>query len=365
MDRSTYKRIVLATGIYPPEEGGPATYSKLLHDKLPEEGFVVEVYPFRTVRRFPRWLRHFLYFLKLWRAAFGADIVYAQDTVSVGFPALLAAKLSFTKFIIRVPGDYAWEQGRQRYGIEDSIDDFQNKTYGLSVEFLRRIQKFVVSRADRVITPSLYFRDVVREWVSKKERVVTIYNGVDFQELAVSVNTYIPKTLITAGRLVPWKGFVKVIELMEELPDWKLYIAGEGPFRKVLEDTIEKRGLRQKVYMLGSVPRKGLAQRIKEAEIFILNTHFESFSFQVVEVMNLGTPVITTDVGNLREIIEDKKEGILIQPDNMEQMKASIAEIHTNEHVRKQYVESAYRKSKEFSIENTIQKTASLIRDLI
>jgi len=84
-------KILIATGVYPPESGGPATYSKFLNDNLPGKGFEVEVYPFREVRKYPKIIRHIAYFLEALRKAKGKDIIYAQDPVSVGLPAFLAS----------------------------------------------------------------------------------------------------------------------------------------------------------------------------------------------------------------------------------------------------------------------------------
>ena len=129
-------RVLIATGLYPPESGGPATYTKLLEERLPAlpaqagRGFTVSVLPFSTVRHLPKLLRHVAYFAVCWRMARRADVVYAQDTVSVGLPAALAAQCAGKKFVVRVPGDYAWEQGRQRFCVSDELDAFQAKRYG-------------------------------------------------------------------------------------------------------------------------------------------------------------------------------------------------------------------------------------------
>ena len=82
-------RILIATGVYPPESGGPATNTKLLEEQMPARGFSVDVLPFRTVRHFPLGVRHTAYFLRLLRMARCADMLYAQDAVSVGLPAAL------------------------------------------------------------------------------------------------------------------------------------------------------------------------------------------------------------------------------------------------------------------------------------
>ena len=80
------KKVLIATGLYPPEIGGPATYTKLLETRLPEYGFEISVLPFSSVRHLPKIIRHAAYFLKCLSRARAADIVFAQDPVSVGLP---------------------------------------------------------------------------------------------------------------------------------------------------------------------------------------------------------------------------------------------------------------------------------------
>lgn len=121
------KSILIATGIYPPEVGGPATYTVLVEGELRSRGWNVEVLPFRTVRFLPKVIRHIAYFFLVIIRSINKRYIYAQDVASVGLPALLASRLVFRKFVVRVPGDFAWEQGTQRFG--DTIDDFQNKKY--------------------------------------------------------------------------------------------------------------------------------------------------------------------------------------------------------------------------------------------
>ncbi|MBX4192602.1 hypothetical protein KW798_03930, partial [Candidatus Parcubacteria bacterium] len=122
------KKILIATPLYPPESGGPATYAKLIEKELTARGFVVQVLPFSTVAHLPFGVRHVVYFFKVLFSA--AWTVYALDPVSVGFPAALASSMVGKKFLLRVPGDYAWEQGQQRFGVKESLDFFQTKRYG-------------------------------------------------------------------------------------------------------------------------------------------------------------------------------------------------------------------------------------------
>src|SRR3989338_3118004 len=110
-------RVLIATGLYPPDIGGPATYTRFLERHLPKHGIGLDVAAFTVVRKYPKVIRHIIYFFTLMRKGRHADIIYALDTISVGVPALVASYLLGKTLYLRVPGDYAWEQGQQRFGI--------------------------------------------------------------------------------------------------------------------------------------------------------------------------------------------------------------------------------------------------------
>jgi len=349
-------KILIATGIYPQDIGGPATYSKLLYDELPKRGIAVSVISFGRVRKYPKIIRHVAFFFILLKDAFAADIIFAQDTVSVGFPSLCVAKILRKRLFVRVPGDHAWEQSTQRYGVTDSIDDFQNRKYEKRVEFLRMIQKMTVNGADRVIAPSMYFRNLVSKWAKNPNKVVCIYNGIDLSDIPESTGVYNSKTIISAGRLVSWKGFSALIRVMILLPEWKLYIAGDGPQRKELEEVIINSHLEDRVFLLGQIPRSELVKKIQDSDVFVLNTSFESFSFQIVEAMASGTPVVATNIGNLAEIIDNEKSGILVIPDDKKAIASNVTRLSSDLVFRSKIISEAKEKAKQFTIENNLNK---------
>src|SRR3989344_1002711 len=116
--------ILFAASLYPPDTRGPATFAKQLVDYLKTRDASITVVPFREVRGLPPGLRHFVYFCKLLLRGRRAFIVLALDPVSVGLPAFFAARLLRARFVLRIGGDYAWEQGVQRNGIKDTLDEF-------------------------------------------------------------------------------------------------------------------------------------------------------------------------------------------------------------------------------------------------
>src|SRR3989344_6122168 len=163
-------KLVIATPLYPPEIGGPATYAKLLEDGLPGKGIEVELVKFSGVRHLPKLVRHYIYYRRVLQAARGADAVLALDPVSVGLPAMKAAKKAGKPFVVKIVGDYAWEQGVQRFGVTQNLDEFvRTTTVPFRVSVLRRIQTRVAQGAPRVIVPSEYLKNIVSAWGVPRE----------------------------------------------------------------------------------------------------------------------------------------------------------------------------------------------------
>lgn len=367
------RRIVIATGIFPPQMGGPATYSKLLADKLPLNGFLVHVVNFGEVILLPKVLRHAVYFFKVLLAGMSADIIYAQDPVSVGLPAMLVAKILRKKLYLKIVGDYAWEQGIQRYGVTDLLDNFSCACtkYSLPVRFLKRVQLFVAKRAYKIITPSNYLKKIITNWGVSEDMIEVIYNGFTpptFSEKKETIREDLNirgYTVLSIGRLVPWKGFEGLIEtipsLRLEIPDVHLYIAGEGPDKELLKKKITEMELENHVTLLGKLPQDKLFEYIRASDVFVLNTSYEGFSHQLLEVSALETPIVTTSVGGNIEIIEDHKNGILVTYNDRPAIGKAIIELYQNRSLARLLAVSAQETAKEFSNERMIDATVSAL----
>ncbi len=369
----TQKKILIATGIFPPQIGGPATYSKLLADKLPARGFEVTVVNFGDVLGLPKVLRHVVYFFKVLLCGVGADIIYAQDPVSVGLPAMLASKILRKKFYLKIVGDYAWEQElvECRKTNVENLEEFQGKKYGFMTEVRRKVERHVARKAGKIIVPSEYLKKIVMLWGIKEEKITVIYNGFDVPVLLEDKSTLRKKlgisgyTILSIGRLVPWKGFEALIEMMPSLvvqvPDAHLFIVGDGPDRKVLEEKISTLQLVHQVTLVGKLTQEKLFEYIKASDVFVLNTSYEGFSHQLLEVMALGTPIITTPAGGNIEIIENRKNGLLVPFNDLDLWKKAITELCKDKELARELAHEAQKKVREFSNERMLE---SLIMEL-
>ena len=373
------KNILICTGIYPPDGGGPATYSKLLFEELPKRGVGADVLSFGQVRRLPKIIRHIIYFFKALKMGKKADVIYAQDPVSVGLPAVLAAKILRKKFILKVVGDYAWEQFQARGEKFITPENFQDKKFDFKTETRRKIQKYVAKNAYKIIVPSSYLKNIVLKWGIDEEKIKVIYNA--FEAPALSAGRPVLKetkeelrkklnlsgtVLISAGRLVPWKGFDKLIEIMpeiiKEIPDAKLYIIGSGPEEENLKSKISNLKIKENVFLIGQVFHDKALEYLKAGDIFILNTGYEGFSHFLLEAMAMEIPIITTNVGGNPELIENGKNGILLEYNNKEELKKRIIELAKNETPKKELTEKAKQKVAEFGVGKMLEETIKILR---
>lgn len=329
-------RILIATGIFPPQIGGPATYSKLLYDELPKHGIEVDIANFGDYIEKRKLIRHVTYFFDVLKKARKADLVLALDPVSVGVPALFASQIRGKKLVVKVVGDYAWEQGTQRFGVKDNLDEFARarSRYSWQVRVLKWAQKYVADGAARVIVPSKYLKSILVDWGIDARKVSVIYNGFHIQPVKETPSALRKrlkmdgKIITTVGRLVPWKGIKEVVGVMPDViaahPDAKLVIVGDGPEKENLQKQISDLNLGDAVTMMGRLEQAKMFEVVKLSDLFVLNTEYEGFSHQIIETMALGTPIITTAVGGNVEAIRNGENGILVAPGASQSLKEAI-----------------------------------------
>ncbi|XKT75420.1 MAG: glycosyltransferase family 4 protein [Patescibacteria group bacterium UBA2103] len=366
--------ILVATGLYPPEGGGPATYAKALHDELPKLGVSVTVLPFSQVRRYPKFIRHIVYFFLCLKYGKKVDVIYALDPVSVGLPAMLSSFFLRKKFILKMVGDYAWEQGMQRFGVADLLDEFVKKRYGLSISLLRFIQGLVAKRAAIVVVPSAYLKKIVCTWGVKKEKIHVIYNAapdvssVGHKKVLRGLLKYHGKYIVTVARLVPWKGIRSLIDAVGALEksgiEARLLVIGDGPERDALEEYALEHTKEKTVSFTGRLPNDITLAYIKAADVLALNTGYEGFSHLLLEAQALGTPTVTTSVGGNPEIITHGRNGLLVPYKDTDALRKALTRALTDEVFRRNSAAAGKRKADKFSKDRMIQETKELLETL-
>jgi glycosyltransferase involved in cell wall biosynthesis len=359
-------RLLVATPLYPPEPGGPATYARIIEHGLPERGIDVTVVPFSDVRIYPKGLRHLAYLRRVWKEAGRVDAILALDPVSVGLPALIAARLRGVRFIVKVVGDYAWEQGTQRFGVQAYLDDFvRTHDVPLFVKVLRAVQTYVASSAMNVIVPSLYLKRIVMAWGVKGQKIEVIYNSIELEEGGVvpgAVAAAPRPKVVTVGRLVPWKHVDGVTAAVAMLDDpASLIIVGDGPSRAGIERHAF-RTLGTHAHLTGALSHPDTLATIADADVLVLNSSYEGLSHLLIEAQMLKVPVVATNVGGNPELITHEENGLLVPPYDTGELTRAIKRMIEDREFAERLAAHAQEQSTRFSPQIMLDTLTQLLK---
>lgn len=364
-------KLLVATPLYPPETGGPATYSKLLEETLPQEGITVTLVKFKSVRWYPKIIRHIAYFFLLLLKTGKADAILALDPVSVGLPAALAARVLGKPFFVKIVGDYAWEQGTQRFGVKGTLDEFvEHRSLPFFVQMLKDIERWVALRAKKIIVPSAYLKKIVTAWRIPESRIVVIHNAVSIETIGSvpsSVSALSHPLIVSVGRLVPWKGMKELIDavatIRETLPA-SLVIVGDGPERERVTTWAHKK-LGAHAVVTGALSHTDTLAVMERGDVFALNTSYEGLSHLLIEALTLGKPIVTTNVGGNPELITHGENGMLVGRGDVTALTQALHAVMVDAPLRERLSISAQESAKRFSVDALVKNTAEFLKQNI
>jgi glycosyltransferase involved in cell wall biosynthesis len=193
-----------------------------------------------------------------------------------------------------------------------------------------------------------------------KRDIRVVPNGVDLQGFGAGRNKKRLENfrLLFVGRLNPVKGVEYLIDAMAGIKkkgtDVELTIAGDGPERKRLENLSKRLNVYNHVRFLGMVDRLKIASLMSESDIFVLPSISEGFPLVVLEAMACGLPIIATKVGGLPEVIEEGRNGLLVNPRDSVALASSILLLLQNEAQRDIIAEENRKKSMLFGWERVV-----------
>lgn len=155
-----------------------------------------------------------------------------------------------------------------------------------------------------------------------------IRNGVALSSRAAVAGSDEAITLISVGRLVPLKGFDRLLRAYGALPAdarsrSRLWIVGDGPERGSLERLAAQTG--GEVEFLGL--RRDVPDLLARSDVFVLASETEALSRSILEAMAAGLPCVATDVGGNRELIHERESGLLVPLEDERALTAAMAEL--------------------------------------
>ena len=323
-------KVLVVSGIWPPDVGGPASHAPDVAGYLQERGHEVEVvttasaapaprsYPVRWVSRSLRpGVRHVRGAALVRSRARTVDVVYTTGMFGRSFAGASAAR---RPYVVKLTADPAFERARRRGVVGGDVDEFQGAGGGAFVALLRMLRDVELRRAAHVFCPSSYLRELAVGWGVSADRVSVLPNPYpplpelaprDELKRSFGMNG---RTLAFAGRLTAQKSLGTALEALAAVDGVTLLIAGEGDEREPLERRVGELGLGERVRFLGAQPRERVVELFRAADASILSSSWENFPHTVVEALSAGTPVLATSVGGVAEVVQDGVNGLLVPP---------------------------------------------------
>jgi glycosyltransferase involved in cell wall biosynthesis len=363
-------KICITSPIFPPDLGGPSTYVPSLASYLAERGHEVTVvafcsdpapsgWPFRVVS-IPRcWmpLRYLKDFWAVWREARHADVLYINEHLALH--VALAGRLRGIPMVIRVCVDGTWEISHRLGWHDDTITDYQHRTYGWKVAFARRLQRLWWGWMRRIVAPSQFLKSIVEGYGVPPARTELIYNAyhgpLEYKPTCAEARRQLglPEdqvVLLSICRLMIWKGVDGLIRALKRLPEnHHLYVAGDGDEHDRWARLAEQLDLADRVHFLGNVPHAEVMGWIRAADLFLLNSSYEGLSHTLLEVMWLGTPAAVSAVCGNPELIENRVNGRSFAFQDVDAIYETISEMLADPETTRLYVERSLVKVEGFA----------------
>lgn len=345
-------RILITTGIFPPEIGGPATYAINLCRELRRLGCDVRIISYgdgimaehiSAVKRNQNILiRYIKFFLLVWHLSPWADIVYTLDLISAGLPTTLAAKIRKKKVIFRTGGDFLWEKAIQKGWTNRPLIQYYerlSKTRKLREAVYQRLCAWVLCNMDLVFfSTSLQaniYKKVYRLPLSKIKLIPNAIANRPIQEVSGEFRDY----LVFAGRLIKLKNIESLIRVVAELRNKgvKLVTFGQGPEKDNLQRLIGELGAEANILLKDSIEHDKLMSIIAGSKFVILPSLTEISPNLAFECLNMAKPIILTNQTGLSK--ELSRELITFDPLSVEDLKKNIEYLlnpaHLNEYAAK------------------------------
>lgn len=347
--------------MYPPEIGGPATYTKEIAERLRDTHTISIVAYASTSQRIdgttlytvskrrPLPIRLVKYSITLFKAARGADVIYVQNAMAAGLPAVLVGRMRHIPVVLKFVGDEAWERASQERKTKKRLEEFlaaPEGGFGTRVRMM--IQGFVLRRASIVTTPSAYLRDaIVRTYGIKENRAVVNYNAAEKDAEAPFSATVVQHQIVTTARLVEWKGLDGIIRavalLQKKFPDVRAVIAGDGPEEERLKALARELNVADRISFPGRVSRAETWHLRKSSEVYVLNSTYEGLPHTVLTSFAARIPTVATDIPGTNEAVYNEKSGLLVPAGDNQALADAIARLFNDPALCTKLVEGADR----------------------
>ena len=324
-------KILITSGIYPPELGGPATFVPQLAKYLSRSGHAVKVVTLGekygnhgeeweiiyVPRHNNRVIRIIRSILTLRKEIMNSDFIFCNGLyVETGVALRICARPSIAKIV----GDPVWERYRNNHKGKIDLPSIHEFKLNIFQTLERKFFTYCLSNFTEVICPSGELIAQVQKW-GIENPVSYIPNPIELMKAVIgdSGKYY---DVITVSRLVSWKNIDKLISVCSK-NNWKLAIIGSGPEeeRLVKLASVSK----SKVEFLGQKPSDQIPKYLKKSKTFALVSDYEGMSFALLQALSCGVPVVVSNNAGNMGVVIDGYNGLTCSLPDMKDLESQLS----------------------------------------
>lgn len=175
--------------------------------------------------------------------------------------------------------------------------------------------------------------------------------------------------VLYVGRVDPEKSISNVVTafagVVEKIPEAELVVVGDGTDRQRLVDLAKALGIQKSVKFLGRIMLPDIVEIYRSATLFATASETETQGIVLIEAAATGLPLIAVDAGAVRELCQNKKNGILCPPREHEKMTIAMLKILEDEKLQQKYGEMSLEIAKKHDLNRTLQRFVEIYEEAI
>ena len=224
---------------------------------------------------------------------------------------------------------------------------------------------------------------LIEDFHVKKENVSTIFNAIDTADLTARYRQKNPevirkelgiplgsKVIGIVARVVEDKGHEYFFRasgklISDSFPDVKILVVGEGPYLNSAKKLVRRLSLENSVHFLGNI--NDVTYALAVIDIFVLPAIWrEGFGLSIIEAMAVSKPVIVSNIWALNELVQNRVNGLMVEPRNVDELANAMRELLNNKDLYKKISHNgAEMVRREFSIHQMANRVDSLYQQIL
>lgn len=293
-------------------------------------------------------------------------------------------KITVSKEKISIPMiatiHHPWTEERRIFKSKTSHLGYFNYLIQKKIYYMENMEKRICKKVDKIIAVSNYTaQSIIKEYHISSKKVEIIPNAVDTKKFNLKIDDYEMRkkwnilsepVLLSVGRLDYHKGIEYLVKsfskIVNDIPDAKLLIVGEGPLKNHILSLVHKLNLRKSVTLVGRVDEEDIPKVYAASNLVVLPSLMEGFGIVLLEAMASGKPCVATRVGGVEDAVINGETGLLVPSADSYALYHAIYTLLTDGKLSKEFGTAGRKRVEEyFTWDKIARRTVDVYKEMI